>query len=79
MPLMALGSIWVLVGIVTAVSSLDTAILLPALGEQSYWSLSLFVATLAIPVFGFLSFWRALTAGYGAAEWIRIYGMPQAL
>jgi hypothetical protein len=75
LPLMALGSIWAFVVLVSAVSSLDTAALLPALGTQSYWSLAIFASTLAIPVLGFLSFWRALTAGYGASGWMRIYGM----
>lgn len=75
LPLMALGSIWTLIAVLTMVSSLDTAVLLPAIGSQSYWSLSLFAASVSIPVFGFLSFWRGLTAGYGAATWIRLYAM----
>lgn len=75
LPLMAMGSIWALLVLVAGVSSLDTAVLLPALGSQSYWSMALFASTLAIPVFGFLSFWRGLTAGYGASTFIRLYAM----
>lgn len=79
MPLLALGSIWSLVTALTMVSALDTAVLLPALGSQSVWALSLFVTSLSIPVFGFLSFWRGLTAGYGAPAWIRLYSMAAGI
>jgi CubicO group peptidase (beta-lactamase class C family) len=79
LPLMAVGSIWALGTVLTMVSALDTAVLLPALGSQSVWSLSLFAASLAIPVLGFLSFWRGLTAGYGAPAWIRLYAMAAGI
>jgi CubicO group peptidase (beta-lactamase class C family) len=75
LPFMALGSIWALIGVVILISGLDTAVLLPAIGSQSLWALSLFVASLSIPIMGFLSFWRGLTAGYGAPAWIRLYAM----
>lgn len=75
LPFMALGSIWALVTVVTLVSAYDSAVLLPLLGSQSYWAMSLFVASLSIPVLGFLSFWRGLTAGYGAPAWVRLYAI----
>jgi hypothetical protein len=75
LPFLALGSIWALIGAILLISGMDTAVLLPAIGSQSYLALSLFAISLAIPIFGFLSFWRGLTAGYGAATWIRLYAI----
>jgi CubicO group peptidase (beta-lactamase class C family) len=75
LPLMSVLSLWTLAALVQSISAMDTPVLLPLIGTQSYWSLSLFATTAAIPVLGFLSFWRGLTAGYGAATWIRLYAM----
>jgi hypothetical protein len=72
LPLMALGSVAGFAALAATVFSLDNAVLIPAIGRESGWSMSIFVASLLVPIFGFLSLWRGLTAGYGASTMVRL-------
>jgi CubicO group peptidase (beta-lactamase class C family) len=75
LPLLALCSVAGFAVLASIVFSLDNAVLIPAIGKESAWSLALFAASLMIPILGFLSFWRGLTAGYGADTWVRLIAM----
>jgi CubicO group peptidase (beta-lactamase class C family) len=75
LPLLALASLTVLtVGAILALNA-DTSVLIERFSRQTDWSLGAFVLTVLIPIFGFLSFWRGLTAGYGAPLWLRLFAM----
>jgi hypothetical protein len=55
--------------------SQEPSVLVPALGAPTPVALGLFLLSLGPPLFGFLSLWRGLTAGYGASTFIRLYAI----
>ncbi|HAH10755.1 MAG TPA: hypothetical protein DCL48_11710 [Alphaproteobacteria bacterium] len=74
-PVLALAGLTALWVFITYMQGLDEPVRLALFGRETYRSWGFYLGSLLVPFLGFLSFWRGLTAGYGASAVIRLYAM----